>query len=160
VVVRDDPDVNWSEGSSPPIEVGLRDAAGGFLAWGRAVPRMLNSVEVFAWNTDKAYLAELAAIGVPSCRRGWSKARRTAAAIAEVSEAARVSAVVKPAGGCGLGGWAMGGAPIGGVGTDRRGDFRARPRRQRGLAGAEAPGCGRDLRARGLRRYDDPGHAL
>jgi glutathione synthase/RimK-type ligase-like ATP-grasp enzyme len=29
------------------------------------VPRLLNSAEVFAWNTDKAYLVELEAGGVP-----------------------------------------------------------------------------------------------
>jgi glutathione synthase/RimK-type ligase-like ATP-grasp enzyme len=36
-----------------------------FLAWARAVPRLLNGAEVFAWNTDKAYLVELAGAGVP-----------------------------------------------------------------------------------------------
>lgn len=36
-----------------------------FLAWARSVPRLLNGAEVFAWNTDKAYLAELAAAGAP-----------------------------------------------------------------------------------------------
>lgn len=35
-----------------------------FLTWARSVPRLLNGAEVFAWNTDKAYLAELAAAGV------------------------------------------------------------------------------------------------
>lgn len=32
-----------------------------FLAWARSVPRLLNGAEAFAWNTDKAYLVELAA---------------------------------------------------------------------------------------------------
>src|SRR4051812_20982466 len=35
------------------------------LAWATTVPRLLNGVAVFRWNTDKAYLAELAAAGVP-----------------------------------------------------------------------------------------------
>ncbi|MBX7432939.1 hypothetical protein JDV09_12590 [Mycobacterium sp. Y57] len=37
-----------------------------FLAWTRRVPRLLNAPEVVAWNTDKRYLAELAAAGVPT----------------------------------------------------------------------------------------------
>ena len=36
-----------------------------FLAWARTVPRLLNGSEAFSWNTDKAYLVELAAAGVP-----------------------------------------------------------------------------------------------
>jgi glutathione synthase/RimK-type ligase-like ATP-grasp enzyme len=36
-----------------------------FLDWARSVPRLLNGVDVFAWNTDKAYLAELAGAGAP-----------------------------------------------------------------------------------------------
>lgn len=32
-----------------------------FLAWAGSVPRLLNGADVFAWNTDKAYLVELAA---------------------------------------------------------------------------------------------------
>ena len=49
-----------------------------FLAWARSVPRMLNSAEVFAWNTDKAYLPELG--GRRRARRadaGRSSARRS-----------------------------------------------------------------------------------
>lgn len=36
-----------------------------FLDWASRVPRLRNPVEVLAWNTDKRYLAELAAAGVP-----------------------------------------------------------------------------------------------
>ena len=36
-----------------------------FMAWAASVPRLMNGVEVFAWNTDKAYLVELAAAGLP-----------------------------------------------------------------------------------------------
>lgn len=36
-----------------------------FLAWTRSLPRVLNSAETFAWNTDKAYLLDLLAAGVP-----------------------------------------------------------------------------------------------
>jgi hypothetical protein len=37
-----------------------------FLAWTRRVPNLLNAPDVVAWNTDKRYLAELAAAGVPT----------------------------------------------------------------------------------------------
>lgn len=36
-----------------------------FLAWAACVPRLANPVDVLTWNTDKRYLAELAAAGVP-----------------------------------------------------------------------------------------------
>lgn len=36
-----------------------------FLAWAASVPRLANPAEVLAWNTDKRYLAALAAAGVP-----------------------------------------------------------------------------------------------
>ncbi len=36
-----------------------------FVAWARSVPRLANPAEVLAWNTDKHYLADLAAAGVP-----------------------------------------------------------------------------------------------
>lgn len=37
-----------------------------FLAWTRRVPNLLNGPDVVAWNTDKRYLADLAAAGVPT----------------------------------------------------------------------------------------------
>ncbi len=37
-----------------------------FLAWAGRVPRLLNAPPVVAWNTDKRYLADLAAAGVPT----------------------------------------------------------------------------------------------
>ena len=36
-----------------------------FLDWAASVPRLLNPADVLAWNTDKRYLSELAAAGVP-----------------------------------------------------------------------------------------------
>ena len=36
-----------------------------FLAWARTVPRLANPASVLAWNTDKTYLRDLAAAGVP-----------------------------------------------------------------------------------------------
>jgi glutathione synthase/RimK-type ligase-like ATP-grasp enzyme len=65
-VVWDDARVDWSEGlvavrSTWDYE-GRRDE---FLDWARALPRMLNSAAVFAWNTDKTYLTQLSARGLP-----------------------------------------------------------------------------------------------
>jgi hypothetical protein len=37
-----------------------------FLAWTQRVPNLLNGPDVVAWNTDKRYLADLAAAGVPT----------------------------------------------------------------------------------------------
>jgi glutathione synthase/RimK-type ligase-like ATP-grasp enzyme len=65
-VVWDDPAVDWSQHL-----VALRSTwdyeqrREEFLAWTRTLPRVLNSAAVFEWNTDKAYLPELAASGVP-----------------------------------------------------------------------------------------------
>ncbi len=47
---------------SPWDYVARRDA---FVAWAHRVPRLLNPADIVQWNTDKRYLAELAAGGVP-----------------------------------------------------------------------------------------------
>jgi glutathione synthase/RimK-type ligase-like ATP-grasp enzyme len=65
-VVWDDPAVDWSAGlvavrSTWDYERRLPE----FLAWARTLPWLLNSADVFAWNTDKAYLPVLAERGVP-----------------------------------------------------------------------------------------------
>src|SRR5688572_27750615 len=97
-VVWDDPRVDWAEGlvavrSTWDYET-RRDE---FLEWARSVPRMLNSAEVFAWNTDKAYLTQLAAGGVPVVPTLVVEGEEELpAAIAEVSAGPAVSAVVKP----------------------------------------------------------------
>jgi hypothetical protein len=63
----DDPAADWTFYDlavlrSPWDYVPRRDA---FVAWARSVPRILNPADVIAWNTDKRYLGELAAAGVP-----------------------------------------------------------------------------------------------
>lgn len=64
-VCWDDPDVDWAE-----VLVAVRATwdydtrRDEFLVWARSVPRLLNGADVFAWNTDKAYLAQLAECGV------------------------------------------------------------------------------------------------
>lgn len=64
-VCWDDPDVDWGAGLVAVRSTwdydGRREE---FLAWARSVPRLLHGADVFTWNTDKAYLVELAAAGV------------------------------------------------------------------------------------------------
>jgi hypothetical protein len=36
-----------------------------FLAWAQSVPRLLNPADILQWNTDKVYLRDLEAAGVP-----------------------------------------------------------------------------------------------
>ncbi|GAA4246241.1 hypothetical protein GCM10022255_016730 [Dactylosporangium darangshiense] len=42
-----------------------------FVAWARAVPRLANPAGVIEWNTDKRYLRDLAAAGVPVVPTTW-----------------------------------------------------------------------------------------
>ncbi len=105
--IWDDQEVDWSSGL-----VAVRSTwdyawrREEFLAWARSVPWMLNSAELFAWNTDKSYLAELAAAGVPVVPTFVVEGEEDLpAAIAEVSPDDWPRAVVKPtvgAGGRGL----------------------------------------------------------
>jgi hypothetical protein len=44
---------------------------GDFVAWAAAVPRLANPADVVAWNTDKRYLRDLAAAGVPVVPTSW-----------------------------------------------------------------------------------------
>src|SRR4051794_8888334 len=64
--VWDDPGVDWSRGlvaARATWDYESRRAE--FLTWARSLPWVLNSAAVFEWNTDKAYLAQLAQAGVP-----------------------------------------------------------------------------------------------
>ena len=59
--VWDDPAVDWAEFDLVVVRSTWdysprRDE---FVTWARRVPRLLNSADVLAWNTDKRYLAEL-----------------------------------------------------------------------------------------------------
>ena len=61
----DDPEEDWGSALVAVRATWDYDSRRGeFLDWARSVPRLLNGADVFAWNTDKAYLAELAAAGV------------------------------------------------------------------------------------------------
>jgi Prokaryotic glutathione synthetase, ATP-grasp domain len=121
-VVWDDPTVDWSAGlvavrSTWDYEWRREE----FIAWARTVPWMLNSADVFAWNTDKSYLPELAAAGVPVVATVLvDREEDLAAAIAEVSGArdGQRQAVVKPTVGAGGRGLVVVGGPhaLGGSG--------------------------------------------
>ena len=65
--VWDDPAVDWAAHDLVVVRstwdyVPRRDA---FLAWAGSVPRLHNPADVLTWNTDKTYLRDLAAAGVP-----------------------------------------------------------------------------------------------
>ena len=77
VVVWDDPGVDWTAFDLVVVRscwdyVPRREE---FLAWTRTVPRLANTAETVAWNTDKTYLRELEAAGVAIVPTAWSVER-------------------------------------------------------------------------------------
>jgi hypothetical protein len=61
-----DPEARWDEHLTVLRSTwDYTDAHEDFLAWARRVERLHNPAPVLAWNTDKTYLAALAAAGVP-----------------------------------------------------------------------------------------------
>ncbi|MFF5216465.1 RimK family alpha-L-glutamate ligase [Micromonospora sp. NPDC000442] len=72
-VVWDDPAIDWARYDlavlrSPWDYMFRRDE---FVAWAARVPRLLNPADVVRWNTDKRYLDELSAAGVPTVPTSW-----------------------------------------------------------------------------------------
>ncbi|PZF99628.1 hypothetical protein C1I99_10995, partial [Micromonospora deserti] len=72
-VVWDDPAADWAGYDlavlrSPWDYISRRDE---FVAWASAVPALANPADVVAWNTDKRYLDQLSAAGVPTVPTGW-----------------------------------------------------------------------------------------
>lgn len=72
-VVWDAPDAEWDRYElallrSPWDYVPRRDD---FLSWARSVPALANPADVVAWNTDKRYLDDLIAAGVPTVPTTW-----------------------------------------------------------------------------------------
>ena len=72
-LVWDDPAVDWGSYDLVVIrstwDYPLRRDE--FLGWARAVPRLANPADVVRWNTDKTYLRDLAAAGVPVVPTSW-----------------------------------------------------------------------------------------
>ncbi|MFI6268876.1 RimK family alpha-L-glutamate ligase [Micromonospora zamorensis] len=71
--VWDDPDVDWTSYDlvvlRSPWDYALRRDE--FVAWAATVPTLVNPANVVRWNTDKRYLAELTAAGVPTVPTSW-----------------------------------------------------------------------------------------
>ena len=69
----DDPQIDWDRFDVSVIRStwDYTDSPDAFAAWARSVPRLLNPPEVVAWNTDKRYLADLAAAGLPVVATAW-----------------------------------------------------------------------------------------
>jgi hypothetical protein len=77
IAVWDDDSVDWAAYDVVVVRscwdyIDRRDA---FLAWAQQVPMLLNSADVLTWNTDKVYLRELAAAGVPVIDTRWDVRR-------------------------------------------------------------------------------------
>ncbi|MFI6243645.1 RimK family alpha-L-glutamate ligase [Micromonospora sp. NPDC050795] len=72
-VVWDDPGVDWSSYDlvvlRSPWDYALRRDE--FVSWASTVPTLVNPADVVRWNTDKRYLAELSAAGVPTVPTAW-----------------------------------------------------------------------------------------
>jgi len=69
----DEPGVDWDEFALTIVRstwdyTADRDA---FLRWAASVPRLHNPLEVLAWNSDKTYLRDLAAAGLPTVDTTW-----------------------------------------------------------------------------------------
>ncbi len=76
VVTWDDPTVDWAAYDTVVIRscwdyIARREE---FLAWAASVPRLQNPLEVLEWNTDKRYLQQLEAAGVPIIETRWDVA--------------------------------------------------------------------------------------
>ncbi|MFU8875619.1 ATP-grasp domain-containing protein [Micromonospora sp. SL4-19] len=71
--IWDDPAVDWSRYDlvvlRSPWDYALRRDE--FVAWAQTVPRLVNPADVVRWNTDKRYLGELSAAGVPTVPTVW-----------------------------------------------------------------------------------------
>ena len=74
ITLWDDPAVDWASYDAVVVRscwdyITQRDE---FLAWAVSVPRLHNSHEVLTWNTDKVYLRQIEAAGVPIIETRWN----------------------------------------------------------------------------------------
>jgi hypothetical protein len=99
-VAWDDPAVDWSAARAVAVRStwDYEERRDDFLSWAHGVgPTLLNGADVFAWNTDKSYLLDLATAGLPVVPSALAKTEdEVAAAVAPLGRA-----VVKPAVGAG-----------------------------------------------------------
>lgn len=73
MAVWDDAAVDWSRYDLVVVRStwDYTDRREEFLAWAESLPRVLNPADVLRWNTDKRYLRDLAAAGVPVVPTRW-----------------------------------------------------------------------------------------
>jgi len=76
ITVWDDPAVDWQTYDAVVVRscwdyTTRRDE---FLAWAASVPRLHNHHDVLEWNTDKVYLRQIEAAGVPIIETRWNVA--------------------------------------------------------------------------------------
>jgi hypothetical protein len=71
--IWDDPNIDWSAFDLAVVRSpwDYLHRRWEFLAWATRVPRLANPADIIAWNTDKRYLQELAASGVPVVPTVW-----------------------------------------------------------------------------------------
>jgi len=72
-LVWDDPAVDWTSYDLVVIRTtwDYSPRRDDFVAWAESVPRLANPAAVVRWNTDKTYLRDLAAAGVPVVPTTW-----------------------------------------------------------------------------------------
>lgn len=73
IAIWDDPSIDWSTYDQVIVRscwdyIARREE---FLAWTASVPQLHNSHDVISWNTDKIYLRQLQAAGVPIIETRW-----------------------------------------------------------------------------------------
>lgn len=71
--IWDDPGVDWTAYDLVVIRStwDYTERRADFLSWARSVPRLVNPADIVEWNTDKRYLADLAATGLPVVPTVW-----------------------------------------------------------------------------------------
>jgi hypothetical protein len=71
--VWDDPNVDWASFDLVVLRSSWDYAPrrSEFVAWAQSVPRLVNPADVVTWNTDKSYLVDVAAHGVPVVDTRW-----------------------------------------------------------------------------------------
>ncbi len=73
IKIWNDPDVDWSQAGVCVVR-SVSDYArdrSAFLAWAQSIPRLLNHAEILRWNSDKHYMIDLAARGLPVIPTTW-----------------------------------------------------------------------------------------
>lgn len=73
IAVWNDPSVNWDDAGVVVVR-SVRDYAKyrkQFIEWASSIPRILNSAQTMAWNSDKHYLKALQKRGLPTIPTMW-----------------------------------------------------------------------------------------